>query len=83
MPSFSGYPEGVFREIWRDGSSSLAKIVFFRALRKKYHSEKLEAMARRKGAVERYQSPISESDQGRYSEIVCSEGSSCSFLSMG
>src|SRR5690349_16391028 len=63
MPSFSGYQEEMFREIWPDGSSSLTKIIFFRAMRKKYHSEKLEAMARRKAAVERYQSPTSEPDQ--------------------
>ncbi|KAI8670016.1 hypothetical protein NCS56_00805400 [Fusarium sp. Ph1] len=75
--------QGMFREVWRDGSSNLREIILFRALRKRYHSEKLEAMARRKAAVERYQSPTSEPDQGRYSETVSSEGSSCSSLSTG
>ena len=86
MASFSGYLEGMFREIWRDGSSSLTKIIFFRAMCKKYHSEKLEAMAKRKAAVERYQSPTSEpedSDQGGYSETVSSESNSRSSLSTG
>lgn len=85
MPSFCGYLDETFREILRDSSSSLTKLIFFRALLKKYHSEKLEVMARRKAAVERYQSPMEPEDpnQGGYSESVSSESNSCSSLSTG
>lgn len=84
MPYFSGYLEGMFHEIWRDDSSNMAKVIFFRALRKKYQSEKLEAMAKRKAAVERYQSSTSEPDHGHYSETVSHQGSSTlSSLSTG
>lgn len=86
MPSVSGYLEGIFLDTWHEGSSNLTKVILFRALRKKYHSEKLEVVARRKAAVERYQSSTSGPKgpvQGQFSEAVSIEGSSCSSSSTG
>ncbi|UPL03474.1 hypothetical protein LCI18_014408 [Fusarium solani-melongenae] len=78
--------EEIFFDTWKGGSSNLTKVVLFRALRKKYYSDKLEVMARRKAAVERYQSSTSEPEdpvQGQFSEAVSIEDSSCSSSSTG
>ncbi|RSM02081.1 hypothetical protein CEP52_008187 [Fusarium oligoseptatum] len=69
------HKEGILNEPWRARSSNLTKVILYRALRKKYDDEKLAALARRKAAVERYQSSTPDPENSSQEEIG---GSSCS-----